>query len=123
MSIQSLYILPTNRRAIILLLVAMMALAAAQIATSQSLIAQECHETEPTAVAVLSVPVVVSSTIDDYFVLYVKHDIDGTEVEIPVQVKLGEAGTTTLSENVEALARRAVSGREVSRCRPGRRGW
>ena len=35
--------------------------------------------------------------------LYVKHDVDGTEVELPVLVKLGEAGTTTLAENVEAL--------------------
>ena len=45
----------------------------------------------------------VTSTTADYFVLYVKHDVDGTEVELPVLVKLGEAGTTTLAENVEAL--------------------
>ena len=57
----------------------------------------------PVAVAVTSVPIVVTSTTDDYFVLYVKHDVDGTEVEYPVLVKLGETGTTTLSENVEAL--------------------
>ena len=31
------------------------------------------------------------------------HDVDGTEVELPVLVKKGEAGTTTLAENVEAL--------------------
>ena len=55
--------------------------------------------------AVTSVPIVVTSTTDDYFVLYVKHDVDGTEVELPVLVKLGEAGTTTLAENVEALPR------------------
>ena len=36
--------------------------------------------------------------------LYVRHDLDGTEVEIPVLVKRGEAGTTTLAENIEALA-------------------
>ena len=59
----------------------------------------------PVAVAVTAVPIVVTSTTADYFVLYVKHDIDGTEVEIPVLVKLGEAGTTTLAENVEALPR------------------
>ena len=35
--------------------------------------------------------------------LYVRHDLDGTEVELPVLVKRGEAGTTTLAENVEAL--------------------
>ena len=50
-----------------------------------------------------AVPIVVESTTADYFVLYAKHDVDGIEVEIPVLVKLGEAGTTTLSENVEAL--------------------
>ena len=45
----------------------------------------------------------VTSTTADYFVLYVKHDVDGTEVELPVLVKLGDAGTTTLAENIEAL--------------------
>ena len=57
----------------------------------------------PSAVEVTAVPIVVTSTTADYFVLYVKHDVDGTEVELPVLVKLGEAGTTTLAENVEAL--------------------
>ena len=57
----------------------------------------------PTAVAVAAVPIVVTSTTDDYFVLYVKHDVDGTEVEVPVLVKKGAAGTTTLAENVAAL--------------------
>ena len=50
-----------------------------------------------------AVPIVVESTSDDYFVLYVNHDVDGTEVEFPVLVKRGEAGTTKLGENVEAL--------------------
>ena len=62
-----------------------------------------CCDPTPVAVAVTAVPIVVTSTTADYFVLYVKHDVDGTEVEIPVLVKLGEAGTTTLAENVEAL--------------------
>ena len=57
----------------------------------------------PTAVEVDAVPIVVESTTDDYFVLYVKHDVDGAEVELPVLVKLGESGTMTLAENVEAL--------------------
>ena len=49
-------------------------------------------------------PIVVTSTTADYFVLYVTHDVDAdTSVEIPVLVKRGEAGTTTLAENVEAL--------------------
>ena len=50
-----------------------------------------------------AVPIVVESTTEEYFALYVKHDVDGTEVEIPVAVTLGEADTTTLAENVEAL--------------------
>ena len=54
-------------------------------------------------VPVTAVPIVVESTTAEYFVLYVRHDLDGTEVEIPVLVKRGEAGTTTLAENVEAL--------------------
>ena len=57
----------------------------------------------PVEVAVTVVPIVVASTTDDYFVLYVRHDLDGAEVEIPVLVKRGEAGTTTLAENVAAL--------------------
>ena len=57
----------------------------------------------PTAVAVEAVPIVVASTTEEYFVLYVRHDVDGTAVEVPVLVKRGEAGTTTLAENVVAL--------------------
>ena len=57
----------------------------------------------PVEVTVTSVPIEVTSTSADYFVLYVKHDVDGTEVELPVLVKLGEAGTTTLAENVAAV--------------------
>ena len=57
----------------------------------------------PTAVAVTAVPIVVESTAEEYFVLYVEHDLDGATVEIPVLVKRGAAGTTTLAENVEAL--------------------
>ena len=57
----------------------------------------------PTDVTVEAVPIVVTSTTDDYFVLYVKHDVDGVEMEAPVAVVRGEAGTITLSENVAAL--------------------
>ena len=57
----------------------------------------------PMAVAVDAVPIVVDSTTADYFVLYVSHDLDGSTVDIPVLVKRGEAGTTTLAENVAAL--------------------
>ena len=57
----------------------------------------------PVEVAVTAVPIVVPSTTDDYFVLYVRPDVDGTGLELPVAVTLGEAGTTTLSENVQSL--------------------
>ena len=57
----------------------------------------------PTAVAVTAVPIVVESTTDEYFVLYVTFDVDGTELRFPVAVTPGAAGTTTLAENVEAL--------------------
>ena len=58
----------------------------------------------PVDVEVTSVPIVVESTTADYFVLYVRHQADAdTTVELPVLVKRGEAGTTTLAENVAAL--------------------
>ena len=58
----------------------------------------------PVPIAVTAVPIVVTSTTDDYFVLYVRHDLTaGTTVELPVLVKRGEVGTTTLAENVAAL--------------------
>ena len=50
-----------------------------------------------------AVPIVVASTTADYFVLYVRHTVDGSEVEFPVLVKRGEVDTTTLAENVAAL--------------------
>ena len=53
----------------------------------------------PTEIAVSSVPIVVTSTTDDYFVLYA--NVGGND--IPVQVKRGESGATTLEENIEAL--------------------
>ena len=63
-----------------------------------------CPDPTPTAVGVDAVPIVVTSTTADYFVLYVSHELDAdTTVELPVLVKKGEAGTTTLAENVEAL--------------------
>ena len=61
------------------------------------------YHPDPTPVAVDAVPIVVASTTDEYFVLYATFDVDGTELELPVLVKRGEAGTTTLAENIEAL--------------------
>jgi len=57
----------------------------------------------PTEVAVTAVPIVVESTAADYFVLYASYNVDGTSLEYPVLVKLGEEGTTTLTENIAAL--------------------
>ena len=63
-----------------------------------------CPNPTPTAVAVTAVPIVAASTTAEYFVLYVRHDLNAeTTVEIPVSVTRGAAGTTTLSENIEAL--------------------
>ncbi len=56
----------------------------------------------PTAVAVDAVPIVVESTTADYFVLYVRDLVDPAW-EAPVSVTRGEAGTTSLTENVAAL--------------------
>ena len=58
----------------------------------------------PTTVTATTTPIVVDSTEDDYFVLYATFTVGGETLEHPVQVKLGEDGTTTLSENVEALS-------------------
>ena len=57
----------------------------------------------PTDVAVTAVPIVVTSTGADYFVLYASFEVDSTTVEYPVLVKKGQDGTTTLAENVAAL--------------------
>ena len=62
-----------------------------------------CPDPTPTVVEVDAVPIVVESTTADYFVLYVSREVDGTDVDLPVLVKKGEAGTTTLEENIEAL--------------------
>ena len=58
----------------------------------------------PTLVEVGAVPIVVESTTDEYFVLYVRHDLDAdTTFEVPVGVTLGQDGATTLTESLEAL--------------------
>ena len=57
----------------------------------------------PVDVTVSDVPIVVTSTTDDYFVLYVLQTVDTDTVELPVLVKLGEAGTTTLADNLAPL--------------------
>ena len=58
----------------------------------------------PTVIAVTSVPIYVSSTEDDYFVLYVRHDSgSGTILNVPVSVTRGQSGTTTLSDSLAPL--------------------
>ena len=58
----------------------------------------------PTVITVTSVPITVSSTEDDYFVLYVKHDRgSGTVANVPVSVTRGESGTTSLSDSLSPL--------------------
>ena len=62
-----------------------------------------CPDPTPTEVEVEAVPIVVASTTDDYFVLYAR-SVDQDGWELPVAVVRGQAGTTALAENVEALA-------------------
>ena len=61
------------------------------------------YDPTPTAVNITTVPISIGSTTDDYFVLYAEHDLDGATVEIPVLVKKGKNGTTTLAENIAGL--------------------
>ena len=58
---------------------------------------------DPVEVEVTAVPIVVESTTNDYFVLYVRHESGDSEVDLPISVSLGEDGTTTLAENVMSL--------------------
>ena len=75
-------------------------------ARAQQLCSGGGYDPLPTEVDVEGVPIVVESTIDEYFVLYVRYDLDAdSTVYSPVSVTLGQAGTTTLSENVAALPR------------------
>ena len=59
----------------------------------------------PVVVAVSEVPIVVSSTTADYFVLYVERpNRNNPRQYIPVSVTRGQAGTTTLKDNLAALS-------------------
>ncbi len=55
-----------------------------------------------TAVEVQAVPAIIESTTEEYFVLYVRPDLD-SEREFSVSVTLGEDGTTTLTEQLYPL--------------------
>ena len=70
--------------------------------------ASECSGTgsspTPTSIEVEAIPAVVESTTDKYYVLYLRHELNArTEVEIPISVRLGEAGTTTLADQLSTL--------------------
>ena len=58
----------------------------------------------PTLIEVAEVPIVVESTTEEYFVLYVRHGLNAdTRVDTPVSVTFGQEGTTTLTEELPAL--------------------
>ena len=64
----------------------------------------DVYDPVPIEVDVEDVPIVVESTTEEYFVLYVLHDLNAyNTVKMPVSVTLGAEGTTTLVENVSAL--------------------
>ena len=78
--------------------------ASAQQASQEDMCPGADSAPTPTVVEVGAVPIVVESTTDEYFVLYVRHDLDAdTTFEVPVGVTLGEDGATTLTESLEAL--------------------
>ena len=61
-----------------------------------------CPNPTPTAVAVTAVPIVVASTTADYFVLFVRPNLDA-DLKIPISVTLGEEDATTLTEQLSPL--------------------
>ena len=74
---------------------------------------EECpgggYNPAPVEVAVEAVPIVVESTAEEYFVLYVvglpplNAYLDPSAREVPVSVTLGEEATTTLTDRLSAL--------------------
>ena len=110
---------PCRLRFLCLHVVAMLlaAGAAASLAAHHALAQDDNTQEEPTCpgdpppvatpVEVEAVPIVVESTAEEYFVLYVRHDLEPdipeTTVYVPVSVVLGQDGTTTLAENAAAL--------------------
>ena len=62
----------------------------------------EGFNSTPEDVPVTAVPIVVTSTTADYFVLFVRSDLDA-DLKIPISVTLGEEGATTLTEQLSPL--------------------
>ena len=76
-------------------------------------------QTDPTPVnvPVTSVPITVTSTEADYFVLYVKHEVSENDVrQVAVSLTKGKAGSTPLTMTVPGLAaaRYKVEGYQVA---------
>ena len=78
------------------------ALAALLVSPAYAQDPPSCPNPTPTAVAVTAVPIVVASTTADYFVLFVRPDLDA-DLKIPISVTLGEEGATTLTEQLSPL--------------------
>ena len=81
----------------------------------------EAFNTTPVDVPVSVTPIVVESTAADYFVLFVRPNMD-EDLEIPISITLGADGTTTLTEQLSPLPIAHYRGGEVSGRRPCRHG-
>ena len=76
----------------------------------------------PVEIEVTSVPIVVESTTDEYFVLYVQHELGmDITVSVPVAVILGESGHDHAGRKRGGAAQGALSRGEVPHRRPRRR--
>ena len=76
----------------------------------------------PVSVTVSAVPIVVQSTTADYFVLYIDHPDMGNHGKpnkIAISVTRGEEGSTTLSDNLRALAPGKYRVEKYQVARPG----
>ncbi len=74
----------------------------------------------PTEISVTGHPITVTSTTADYFVLYLRPARPPYLTKgRPIQVKLGESGTTTLSDNLEPLSANRYLVEKYSVAQPG----
>ena len=74
----------------------------------------------PTTVSVTSMPITVNSTTADYFVLYARSgSTHYTTKGLPILVKRGEDGTTTLADNLDPLPATRYRLEKYSVAQPG----
>ena len=74
----------------------------------------------PTEIPVTSYPITVNSTTADYFVLYIRPArLPHLSKSRPILVKLGEAGTTTLTDNLKPLRASRYLVEKYSVAQPG----